>query len=478
MRHGRLGFITLLYLAVAGCSRQGGPATVDKSDSALKIGYGLTAGARLELAAQLMTQEGLVNLNANGRPVPWLATSWSYSDDGLALRLNLQPQASFHDGTPASASVLREALLQQLPAALGPVYDDIAEIRAVSSTELLFVLKRRSTLLLEGLTGLLHAPNSTAGTGPFYNAGRRGNSIDLVAYEKYYEGRSAIDRIAIEPYTSVRAAWADMLRGELDMVYELGLDALDLTRTASGTKVFTFQRPYSYVVILNVNRPSLRDVGLRRALNDSINRDELVSRILDGHARPADGPIWPQHWVEPARLSHFAFKPKAPTTAKTTFTCLYSDPSFERIALFIQQQLQAIGVDVRIELTSIDDGLARVDEGNFDAWLADVGLGPSFFRQYLFWHTGSPYNWGHYSNAKVDAALDAIKAARSEDEYKAGAAAFQDSIIEDPPAIFLGWSERARAVSTRFDVHSEPGRDILSTLRLWRPVAAPNSTLN
>jgi len=105
-------------------------------------------------------------------------------------------------------------------------------------------------------------------------------------------------------------------------------------------------------------------------------------------------------------------------------------------------------------------------------------LGPSFFRQYSFWHSGSPYNWGHYSNPKVDAALDAIKTAQTEDEYKAGAAAFQNSIIEDPPAIFLAWSERARAVSTRFDVHSEPGRDILSTLRLWRPVAAPNSTQN
>jgi hypothetical protein len=43
-------------------------------------------------------------------------------------------------------------------------------------------------------------------------------------------------------------------------------------------------------------------------------------------------------------------------------------------------------------------------------------------------------------------------------------------MVDDPPAIFLAWSERARAISTRFDVPVEPGRDILSTLRLWRPI--------
>jgi ABC-type transport system substrate-binding protein len=163
---------------------------------------------------------------------------------------------------------------------------------------------------------------------------------------------------------------------------------------------------------------------------------------------------------------------------KTTFTCLYSDPSFERIALFIKQQLEAVGVDVRMQLTSYDEASRRVNAGDFDAWLADVGLGPSFFRQSLFWHSGSTYNWGHYSSAKVDAALDAIKASRNEEEYKAGASAFQQSMIEDPPAIFLAWSERARAVSTRFDVHTEPGRDILSTLRLWRPVRASDAARN
>jgi hypothetical protein len=70
----------------------------------------------------------------------------------------------------------------------------------------------------------------------------------------------------------------------------------------------------------------------------------------------------------------------------------------------------------------------------------------------------------------VDAALDAIRHAPNDDAYKAGVAAFQKAIVDDPPAIFLAWGERARAVSTRFELPPvEPGVDILPTLRLWRP---------
>jgi ABC-type transport system substrate-binding protein len=107
--------------------------------------------------------------------------------------------------------------------------------------------------------------------------------------------------------------------------------------------------------------------------------------------------------------------------------------------------------------------------GDFDVAIADAVSGPSLLWPYQFWHSGSPNNWGHFSSPAVDAALDSIRHAPDDAAYKAGVAAFQRAIIDDPPAIFLAWSERARAVSTRFEVPVEPGRDVLSTLRLWRP---------
>ena len=104
-----------------------------------------------------------------------------------------------------------------------------------------------------------------------------------------------------------------------------------------------------------------------------------------------------------------------------------------------------------------------------------MGLGPSFFRQMLFWQSNAQFNWGAFVNRGVNAAFQQIKLAKNDDEYRAGVAAFQRAIADDPPAIFLAWSERARAVSTRFEVPSEPGRDILrgGSVSLWRPAVMP-----
>jgi peptide/nickel transport system substrate-binding protein len=449
----------------------------------LTIGYGLTSGDRTEQAAQLMTQEGLVLLSADGRPVPWLAESWSVSDDGLKWTFHLRKDVTFHDGKPMTVDDVRDSLVQQLPLDLGPLFSDIASIQAGSTFELVVNLKQRSTFLVEALTTSIHASNSNVGTGPFEPAEpspRDRESMELRAFEKYYAGRPSIDRIVIRPYASMRSAWAEMLRGQLDMLYEVGGEASDFVKPSSETRLFTFQRPYAYVIVLNVNKPGLRSPAVRRELNAAINRAELVTTALEGHGRPTDGPVWPEHWASDTALPKFQYAPVAigSNGKRLSFTLLYSDSAHERMALFVQQQLLAVGVDVKLELSSVTQALERVGKGNFDAWLADMGLGPNLVRQYLFWHSGSPYNWGGFASERVDAALDAIRRAPDNSTYKSAVAVFQRAMIDDPPGLFLAWSERARAVSTRFDVHEASGRDILNTIRLWRPAAVINVAHN
>jgi hypothetical protein len=87
---------------------------------------------------------------------------------------------------------------------------------------------------------------------------------------------------------------------------------------------------------------------------------------------------------------------------------------------------------------------------------------------YRAWHSQSDFG-ANIGNDRVDAALDRVRFATSDDEYQVAVRDFQGAVRQDPPAVFLAWSERARAVSRRFDVPVEPGRDILTTLRLWRP---------
>jgi ABC-type transport system substrate-binding protein len=291
----------------------------------------------------------------------------------------------------------------------------------------------------------------------------------MLANKGYHGGAPTLDRLLITPYSSVRSAWADLLRGEVDMLYEVGVDAVDLLQPSRDVRVLTFERHYASMVLLNLQRPQLRDPGFRRTLNAAVNRQELVENGLNGRGSPAVGAVWPHHWAYNSAMPEFRYQPH-PAQSPARFSLLYTEPSHERLALLLQRQLQAVGIQVTLETAPIEVALGRAREGDFDAFLIDAVHGPTLVRPSWFWASDGPYNWGRYSSPAVDTALDSIRHAPDDAAYKAGVAAFQKAIVDDPPAIFLAWGERARAVSTRFELPPvEPGVDILPTLRLWRP---------
>lgn len=478
---GMLAGFFALFIGSATCNRP--PATAETlrpPSSTLTVGFGLASGqgpeSGLQQALSNISLEGLFSFSRDGRSTAWLAENWSVSGDGKEGRLRLREGVTFHDGTPVNASLIREVLSKELPRHLGPTFSNITSIEAPSEREVLVSLKARSNFLLESLGFPVQAPNaSRTGTGAFSAAERKGNELEMLASPRYYGTRPFIDRILVKSYLSVRAAWADLLRGNLDMLYEVGVDALDSLEPSTATKVFTFPRPYAFMLVLNVQRAILRDPAFRRTLNSAIDREQIVRDVLGGRGTPADGPVSAQHWAYDESAPRFQFGGGDLPDFKRQkhFSVVYADPSLERLALMIQRQLQGVGVEVTLESGPLDQVLGRVQAGDFDAMLADAVNGPTMVRPSLWWHSRGPLNWGHYSSPAVDAALEAINRAPDDAAYKAGVGAFQRAIVDDPPAIFLAWSERARAVSTRFEVPVEPGRDILSTLRLWRPVGAP-----
>jgi peptide/nickel transport system substrate-binding protein len=474
--NGTVFLIILLLVEMAGCSQSDHRSSDQKPSGTLTIGFGLTTGQTssggIQQVIRNVVLEPLVNFARDGRPQAGLFERWSTSSDGLTWTFHLRPGVVFHDGTHLTAAIVRDLLEKQLPDYMGPAIEDVARIRAVSETQLEFSLKQRSAFLLEGMTAAVARPGpSPIGTGAFSATGAQSdrNQVEIRANEHYYGGKPFIDRIVVKPYRSVRSAWADMLRGDVDMLYEVGVDELDSLQPSSGTKVFTFQRAYAYVAILNVQKPYLRDPGFRRELNAAIDREALVRSVLKGHGAPAVGPVWPNHWAYSTELPTFHYEPR-PVKSGRRLTFLFPDASLERLALEMQRQLSVIGVELDLELTTLDKYYQRTQAGDFDVAIADALSGPPLLRPYQFWHSGAPSNYGHFSSPAVDAALDAIRHASDDAVYKAGVEAFQRAIIDDPPAIFLAWGERARAVSTRFEVPVEPGRDVLSTLRLWRPV--------
>lgn len=470
--------IVLVVMTATACYNEARLNDYAPAPSTLTMGFGLAAGqtpqAGIRQAASNIALEGLLSIGRDGRPQPWLADTWSTSPDGRTTSLRLKEGLMFHDGTPVTASAVRDILLKRLPQELGPSYHNILKIEAASDFAVEFHLKQRSGFIIESLGFPIQAPGpQPIGTGPFFLAESTADGVEMQANAKYHQGRPLLDRIVIRPYESFRSAWADMLRGRVDMLYEVGLDALGFLDSSSQARVFSFQRPYTYAVIFNVRRPSLRTAAMRRALNAAVDRAALVEEVLEGHGAPAESPVWPQHWARSTDAPTFRYEPALLATAENRIRlrCFFGDAALERMALAVQRQLQAVGVDLVLEYVSGETFFNRLQAGDFDTVLTDVISGPTLVRPDLFWRSGNTFNWGGFSSRAVDQALDTVRGAPDDETYKAGVAAFQRAIVDDPPAIFLAWSERARAVSTRFEVPVEPGRDILSTLRLWRPVA-------
>ncbi len=464
----------VLLTGTAHCNRSTGQSS-SSDDASLRVGIGELpqqapqAGLRQVLGN--LSREGLVNLTEDGHPRAWVAETWATAPDGLSLTVRLRPTAIFHDGSPVTAAVIAPMLRESLPKAMGAAFDDVDQILAVGDSQIRFVLRRPAPLLIEALeTTIQKSHGDGVGTGAFVPAG----ASELKANASYYLGRPTISRILVTSYPSVRAAWAELLRGNLDMLFEVNADALDSLQSSSDVAVFSFIRHYQYLLMFGSHAPVFQSAEVRRELNSAIDRNALLRDGLNGHGVVSSGPVPPRHWALGSDAPHFGFDAKLAANLQARhlqFTCLVSaDSVYERLALALKRQLAAVSVDMHIQELQADELIQAMARNDFEAILMDSISGPSLFRSYQRWHSGGPFAIKPIASLRIDDSLDRIRHAASDDEYRGGVNAFQQAFVDDPPAILLAWSERARAVSRRFDVPMpEDGRDALATLRLWRP---------
>jgi peptide/nickel transport system substrate-binding protein len=242
-----------------------------------------------------------------------------------------------------------------------------------------------------------------------------------------------------------------------------------------------------YVIALN-GRRRLFSTPVRRALNAAIDREALIRSTLRGQGLPASGPMWPHHWAYDAALRGYTFDPSLAGAAldaaghrlrkgangrvlRFTFTCLLPQNwlIWERVAIDVQKQLYDVGVDMQLQMVSAEEYDQRMRKGDFDAVMVEMMSGPTLSRPYAFWRWGGEqtvYNVFGYRNTSADRWWDAIRSAPSDAEYRAAAGELQRTMLDDPPALFLAWSRRTRAITRRFNIPVEEGRDPMNSL--WR----------
>jgi peptide/nickel transport system substrate-binding protein len=450
------------------------------SATTLRIGSGQLPDSSSSGASQLariLTIENLARAGEDGRMQPWLAQSWVLSQDGRSLKVNLRSGVKFTDGTPLDAALVARVLPEGVRAQFGPIFEDVEGIEALTGSTVEIRFRRRSMFHLEALEAPITKPeDSGIGTGAFSTVPN--STSEFRANPDYYLGKPEIDRVSVTFFPSVRAAWAEALRGNLDALYEVGSDAFDSLERSTTISTYVFNRRYQHVIALNPHVPALRSTAVRRLLNSAIDRKAFVQSALNGHGIESSGPLWPQFWAAPPIEPRDIPSAESGGKSKIVFKCLViSRDTDERIALEVKKQLAAQGIDMIVESVSQQAAHQRMNVGDYEAALLELVSGPTLLRPYIVWLSTSPLNPGHFGNATVDAALERARKAETEDDFRKAVADVQQAFRNDPPAIFLAWNQRARAVSNRFIVPPpEPGRDILSTLRMWKPADSITQT--
>lgn len=457
----------------------------------LRIGIGglpsLAAGRGIQQLITNISTEGLARINQEGKLEPWLAENVQRSADGRSLDIQLRPNVKFHDGTPVTAEIVATFLRASLPRPLGAAFEDVESIAAAANNTVQIKFRQPSTFVAEIL---MDVPVQTTGpkpsaTGPYKVAsGPAGpnDPVQVVPFDQYYQKAPGIQRISLNPYPSIRAAWADMLRGNLDMLYEVSPDLLDSIRGSTNVSLYTFDRPYQYALLLNTRNPLLKSPKVRQAFNKAIDRDAFVKDGLGGHGTPSAGPVSSHHWAYEPVGSTFTYAPRdaaAMLGKPFTLKCLtVNDAPYDQMALVLKRQLQEIGVTLEIEGVGVNEITEALTKRQFDSILIETSTGWSLFRAYRWWHSKGPLNATGFASPAVDAALERVRHAANDDEYRLGVRAYEQAIADDPPAAFLAWGDRSRAVAKAFDVQAQPGRDILNTLRLWQPSADNRNARN
>jgi peptide/nickel transport system substrate-binding protein len=459
----------------------------------MRIGIGTPAGPANTGSG------GLVNLlkgdtwllnKVDGQPGPRIVTEWRWDEGGRVLRLKLRSDVYFHDGTRLTPATAADALRTR-DASSDYSLRSIAAIEPEGADTLVLRLTEPNAFLLSDLasTAVVLAGHPDIGTGPYQIVARKGQDATLTAFPRYYRGRPALAGVDVIKYPTQRKAWTALMRGDIDMLYEVSRESTEFVQAESTVHTYSFLRPYYIPLVFNMRNAFLRNVEVRRAINSALDRDALVRDGLRGQGIPADGPVWPEHWAYTPPSDPFRFDPvgagkrldaagyplkpneERRVPIRFSFTCLVfaDDSRFERLAAIAQKELYDIGIDMRIEAVSADKLVPRLSAGDFDAFLFEMS-GPRLSRVYDFWRyrDGGMLNSGYRA---ADAVLDRLRAAQTDEETKAGVAELMQIMHDDPPAAFIAWQRSSRAVSTRFDVAAQPDHDIFTSLWMGRPAA-------
>lgn len=469
--------------------------------------------------------DGLMTYDRNGQRIPRLAQSWEVSSDGLTYSFKIRSGVRWSDGQPFSAEdvVFTLTSFGKYNTYLTKLMPLIAEARAPDATT--FVLKLRQPLtatldlfdkevfpilpkhVYEGTDVLTNPANrAPVGLGPFrFVSWDTGRAITFKRNPNYWEtGKPHVDSVVFALIPDPQQRRNALARGEIDWMWLEAAQVPAAEAAARGGKFRVVEiktnAPERAVVDFNLRREPMKNLKVRQALFEAIDRTRVVQDVYQGMANKAVNAI-PEQFrnLHDPSIDYNKIYPYDPRGAgalldaagyplkngrRFSIELTYpAAPPFEWVARVVQSQWTAIGLSVKMAGL---DGQIWTDKvykrHDFDASVISLTgrtnpvLGID--RSYLCNEGSVPFaNPTGYCNAELDR-LIAEAAATPLDRQKAIYSRYAAIVARDINEITLTNARSFEAVSTRLKNIDAQFNVAFNTHPNWEEVWIPKEQQN
>ena len=481
----------------------------------------------------MLQYDSLMQLDADGMPQPWLASSVTVNDDLTEYSVTLVEGVTFHDGQPLTAADVAFSVDYYVnnPEAsrFARDFSGVADVVVSDDHNLTFVLSRPNAGF--DLVALADAPilpshvwesvplpsehqfegGTNIGSGPYKLVEYvEGQSYRFEANPDYFRGAPAVEELVVIVFADDAGAQAAIRTGEVDVIFErippeqIGLlDAQDPLDIVLGPE-FTTQ-----MINYDASKRPFDDVAVRQAINLAMNRQDIVDTVYLGAAT-----VGSPGWIHP---EHRSYNPSiVPVYDVAAANALldgagYGDGdgdgvrefdgqpmSFEiitnspdslrlRIAELTVEMLAAIGIETTVASVETATWEQAVWPGfdvnngrNYDiamwGWSAPVQADPLRLPWLVHSSTASGFlNLTGFGNPELDALSEALPVEPNPAARIAILLRMQEIIAEELPFVLLLYPDGAYVYDS--SVYSDwefiAGQGIVSKLSLLPPSARP-----
>jgi len=374
--------------------------------------HGSDADANLSVMANFF--EGLLQRKApKGDLFPALAVRFEHPDL-LTWKLYLRKGVRFHNGNPFTAEDVKfsfERLSNPDVSEFINTGKSIASIDIIDDYTVVIKTKQPIPWFANNLHQIYMMDKESTeardpgevevkpiGTGAYKLVEWvKGSYVKMVANEDYWEGPPPIKNVELRPITESSTRFAALASAQVELVSGVPVELYE--KVVQNPKLDVITRPARRSIFLALgNKPGSpwEDIRVRRAMYMAINEDEIIEKIMRGHAAPAaQVPDPPTIGYNP-EIKRLAYNPELARKLlkeaghERGFEITLSGPNDryvqdEKIAEAVAKYLAKVGIRAKLDVKPKSIFFPQVARGELEFYLigwfdGTFDMGRTYFK--------------------------------------------------------------------------------------------------